>query len=63
MGLISFAGDILGGGWNALKGTAQSAVWKEYFESGDMSDGILMKRGEKILVAGGKNKKADEGED
>lgn len=60
MGLISFAGDILGGGWNALKGTAQSAVWKEYFESGDMSDGILMKRGEKILVAGGKNKKADE---
>ena len=37
MGLISFAGDILGGGWSALKGTAQSAVWKEYFESGDMS--------------------------
>lgn len=59
MGLISFVGDVLGGGWNALAGTAQSAVWKEYFESGDMSDGILMKRGEKILVSGGKNKKAD----
>ncbi len=60
MGLISFAGDIIGSGWNALKGSVQSAVWKEYFESGDMSDGVLMKRAEKIIVSGGKNKKSDD---
>lgn len=60
MGLISFAGDILGSGWNALKGSAQSAIWKEYFESGDMSDGILMKRGQRVIVSGGKNKKSDD---
>ena len=60
MGLISFAGDILGSGWNALKGSAQSAIWKEYFESGDMSDGILMKRGQRVVVSGGKNKKSDD---
>ena len=60
MGLISFIGDVVGGGWNALKGSTQSAVWKEYFESGDMSDGILMKRGEKILTSKGKNKKGDD---
>ena len=44
MGLISLIGDVVGGGYNALKGTVQSSIWKEYFESGDMSDGILMKR-------------------
>ena len=60
MGLISLAGDVLGGGINALKGSIQSGIWKEYFESGDMSDGILMKRGEKILTRGGKNTKADD---
>ena len=49
MGLISLAADVLGGGWNALKGSVQSSLWKEYFESGDMSDGILMKRAEKII--------------
>lgn len=60
MGLISFVGDVLGSGWNAVKGSVQSSIWKEYFESGDMSDGILMKRGEKIITSGGKNKKSDE---
>lgn len=60
MGLISLAADVLGGGWNALKGSVQSSLWKEYFESGDMSDGILMKRAEKIIVSGGKNTKADD---
>ena len=59
MGLISLIGDVVGGGYNALKGTVQSSIWKEYFESGDMSDGILMKRGERIIVNGGKNTKAD----
>lgn len=60
MGLISFAKDVLGGGLHAVKGTAQSAVWKEYFESGDLSGGILMKRGEKIITSGGKNTKGDD---
>ena len=59
MGLFRLIGDVVGGGWNALKGTTQSTMWKEYFESGDMSNGVLMKRGEKILVNGGKNKRAD----
>lgn len=60
MGLISYAGDLIGSGWNALKGSTRSATWKEYFESGDMSGGILMKRGEKILVSGSKNTKSDD---
>ena len=59
MGLFRLIGDVVGSGWNALKGTTQSTMWKEYFESGDMSNGVLMKRGEKILVNGGKNKRAD----
>jgi membrane protease subunit (stomatin/prohibitin family) len=59
MGLFRLIGDVVGGGWNALKGTTQSTMWKEYFESGDMSNGVLMKRGEKILVNGGKNRRAD----
>lgn len=60
MGLISLAFDAMSGGYKALTETLESAVWKEYIESGDMSGGILMKRGEKILVSGGKNKKADD---
>jgi len=60
MSLISFAGDLIGSGWNAVKGSTQSAIWKEYFVSGDMSDGILMKRGQKIIVSKGRNTKADD---
>ena len=60
MGLISLVGDVLGGGLNAVKGSVQSSIWKEYFESGDMSNGILMKRGEKILTSTGKNTKKDD---
>lgn len=60
MGLISFAKDVLGAGVNAVSGTAHSAAWKEYFESGDLSGGILMKRGEKIITSGGKNTKGDD---
>lgn len=44
----------------AITGVAASAAWKEYFQSGDMSNGIIMKRGEKILVDGSKNTKADD---
>lgn len=60
MGLISLAKDVLGGGMKAVKGSVQSSIWKEYFESGDMSDGILMKRGERIVVSGSKNVKHDD---
>lgn len=60
MGLISLAFDAVSGGYKALTGSLESAAWKEYFESGDMSGGVLMKRGEKILVSGGKNTKADD---
>lgn len=59
MGLISLAKDVIGGGLSALGNTVESSIWKEYFESGDMSNGILMKRGEKILTDKGRNRKAD----
>ena len=35
MGLISLARDVIDSGLNALGGTVQSSIWKEYFESGD----------------------------
>lgn len=60
MGLIGLAIDAIGGGFKAINSTLESAMWKEYIGSGDMSGGILMKRGEKILTSGGKNKKADD---
>ena len=64
MGLFKLAAesvkDVLGGALQGLDGATQSAMWKEYFQSGDMSDGVLMKRGEKIIVDGGKNTKADD---
>ena len=44
----------------AVSGVAASAAWKEYFQSGDMSNGVIMKRGEKIIVGGSKNTKADD---
>jgi membrane protease subunit (stomatin/prohibitin family) len=60
MGLISLVKDTVGAGLNALGGTVDSVIWKEYFESGDMSNGVLMKRGEKIITGKGKNTKADD---
>ncbi len=56
MGLIR---DVIGGLGQAVSETVQSTIWKEYFESGDMSNGILMKRGERILTENGKNRKVD----
>ena len=47
MGLISLAKGVLGAGYQGLTGTLESAVYREYFESGDMSDGVLMKRAQK----------------
>ena len=60
MGLIRLAGDVIGAGFAGLNGALESGVWKEYFESGDMSNGILMKRAERIISGKGKNKRADE---
>ena len=60
MGLVSLVKDVAGGFMGALGNTVESSIWKEYFESGDMSGGILMKRGEKILTEKGKNRKADD---
>lgn len=60
MGLVSFAKDVVDAGIQGLSGAAQSAAWKEYFQSGDLSQGVLMKRAEKIIVDGGKNTKADD---
>lgn len=59
MGLIKLIGDVVGSGWRSVKGTVNSTLWKEYFESGDMSNGVLMKRAEKIMINGSKNKRAD----
>lgn len=59
MGLIKLVGDAIAGGVSAVRGAAHSAAWKEYFESGDMSNGVLMKRGEKIMGVNGRNKRAD----
>lgn len=53
MGFKEVAKETLGSGLDSLKNAIQSGLWKEYFESGDMSEGILMKRG--ILIKGEKN--------
>ena len=64
MGLIKMAAsgisDVIGGGLNALGGASASSVWREYFTSGDMSNSVLMKRAEKVVVKGSKNTKADD---
>ena len=59
MGLIKYLGDVLGAGAQATRGAVNAATWKEYFESGDMSNGILMKRAQKIIVERGRNRKSD----
>lgn len=60
MGLISIIKDVVGGAGSAFNSTMDSTMWREYFESGDMSDGILMKRGEKILGKDSKNRRGDD---
>ena len=60
MGLIRFAGDIVGAGLGALGGVADSMAFKEYFVSGDMSNGVLMKRGEKVVTDKSRNTRADD---
>ena len=60
MGLIRIAADVIGAGFGSLNGALESGIWKEYITSGDMSGSILMKRGEKVLGAKGKNTRADD---
>ncbi len=59
MGLIKIAAQTLGALGNAINTTGES-MWVDYFESGDMSGGVLMKRGEKISSKGSKNKGGDQ---
>lgn len=60
MGLIRVAKDAVSAGLGSITSSLDSMLWKEYFESGDMSNGILMKRGEKIITGNGKNRHADD---
>ena len=59
MGLIKVAANALGALGNAMN-TTGSSLWVDYFESGDMSGGVIMKRGEKISTKGSKNTKGDQ---
>lgn len=60
MGLISVIADVVGGAGSAFNSTLNSTMWREYFESGDLSDGILMKRGQKIVASNSRNTKGDD---
>ena len=59
MGLIKIAADVIGSFGNSLNTTA-AGMWVDYFESGDMSNGVLMKRGNKIVSKGSRNRGGDD---
>ena len=59
MGLIKLASSVLGAAGAAANTTIGSA-WVDYFESGDMSNGVLMKRGVKIVGPNSKNRGGDD---
>lgn len=59
MGLIKAAADVIGAVSGAF-GTTANSVWTDYFESGDMSGGIIMKRGQKITGSKSRNKAGDD---
>ena len=59
MGLIKAAAALIGAASGALNTTANS-IWVDYFESGDMSNGVIMKRGEKIIGPKSQNKHGDQ---
>ncbi len=58
MGLVKLAVQTIGAFGSAVNATGAN-MWTEYFESGDMSGGILMKRGEKIVTKGSRNRGDD----
>jgi len=59
MGLIKAAAEVIGAISGGLNTTANS-IWVDYFESGDMSNGVIMKRGNKIVGPKSKNRSGDE---
>jgi len=59
MGLIKVVSNIVGAASGAL-GTSVGSAWVDYFESGDMSGGVLMKRGVKIAGKNSRNKGGDD---
>lgn len=60
MGLIRILGDVVGAGLGAAEMAADSVLWREYFVSGDMSNGVLMKRAEKVVTDKSRNTRSDD---
>ena len=58
MGLIKVAANVLGAVSGAA-GTTASSLWTDYFESGDMSGGVIMKRGVRITGSRSMNRNND----
>ena len=59
MGLIRLAAAVLGAGAASLNTTLGNS-WIDYFESGDMSGGVIQKRAHRIVGPRSKNKNSDE---
>lgn len=59
MGLLKLAASAIGALGGAFD-TTTSGMWVDYFESGDMSDGVIMKRGVKVASKGSVNKYGDQ---
>ena len=59
MGLIRLAAAVLGAGAASLNTTLGNS-WIDYFESGDMSGGVIQKRANRIVGPRSKNKNSDE---
>ena len=55
MGLIKLAAGVIGAAGGAFN-TTTGAAWTDYFESGDMSNGVIMKRGVKITGPNSRNR-------
>ena len=58
MGLIKMAGAAIGAVKGGI-GTTASSLWTDYFESGDMSNGVLMKRAKRVIGEKSQNAKGD----
>ena len=59
MGLIRLAAAVLGAGAASLNTTLGNS-WIDYFESGDMSGGVIQRRAQRIVGPRSKNKNSDE---
>ena len=59
MGLIKLVAGAIGAASGAFNTTTQNA-WVDYFESGDMSNGVIMKRGTKIVGKNSMNRGGDD---